>query len=419
MTPFKRILSYFTPVKKGTDASPDPEGLGRSAYRDLTKHGSNVNSDHLPFSQALGTFGVYDRPPPPGSIVVGIPANQADGYIFPLGILSGIHDSSSAGQQLGHLQKAAEQELNIRIPPNVQSVLESNETGIEKWTKRIMEKGIQFKQSLLNGLPSDNTSYELAGMDIEPISAIQGAKDAGIMAMTSEKLSLAGFSTFNLAEILNQLIDLDIGNMTTSMAMTLRNAATLMQQDINAQPSWGAMAGQFVNPATVLVDARNRMNAATSSVEVMDVIRGIQTTNYSPEEKTITISTPYGEIKQNVSSNGTITQKDTIIQDVISALQSLLGTIEQGASGQPLFSESGTQLTEMAGRFKDIDKQVEMNAFLSQLSDSMNTRKKRGRKDGTVGGNTQASRKQIVDRRSVTAIDGAILSFKPVDRSGV
>jgi hypothetical protein len=179
------------------------------------------------------------------------------------------------------------------------------------------------------------------------------------------------------------------------------------------------MAGQFVNPATVLVDARNRMNAATSSVEVMDVIRGIQTTNYSPEEKTITISTPYGEIKQNVSSNGTITQKDTIIQDVISALQSLLGTIEQGASGQPLFSESGTQLTEMAGRFKDIDKQVEMNAFLSQLSDSMNTRKKRGRKDGTVGGNTQASRKQIVDRRTVTAIDGAILSFKPVDRSGV
>jgi hypothetical protein len=87
MTPFKRILSYFTPVKKGTDASPDPEGLGRSAYRDLTKHGSNVNSDHLPFSQALGTFGVYDRPPPPGSIVVGIPANQADGYIFPHGFL--------------------------------------------------------------------------------------------------------------------------------------------------------------------------------------------------------------------------------------------------------------------------------------------------------------------------------------------
>lgn len=418
MFQFKQLFSFLTPQKKGTDKQPDPMKVGRAAYRKITSHGTDVNSDHLPFSQALGQFGWFPRPAPPGSIVVGIPAGNADGYVFPLGMLSGIFDGSQYDKALDSLKDAGNLELNINIPPNITSKLEENASGLSKWTKEIQEKGQNFKQNLLHGLPNDNTAYALMGNQLAPMRGITTGVDQAITSLSAANIALAGLQFLDIGNILNQL---DISSLTTSMQATINNATLLLQQDINStQPEWGAMSGIPVNLNGLVAQLQSTLDKATNEVEVLDLINVIQSNGFgeSNSNTTITISTPFGELRQNVSSSGIVYHLDNDFQNIINTLQSIVGQIEQGANGKKLFSEEGTQMHEITGRMTDLDKQLDIHNFLKDLSNQFNDKKKRGRVKGTKGGNTQACHKQVVEKKEATMINNDVLSFIPVDRSG-
>lgn len=413
MIQFKQLFSFLTPQKKGTDKHPDPMKVGRAAYKKITSHGKDVNPDHLPFSQAIGQFGWFTRPNPPGSIVVGIPAGNADGYVFPLGMLTGIFDGSQYDKALDTLKEAGEIELNIKIPPNLTTKLETNITGISKWTKEIEEKGEKFKSALLKGLPNDNTAYELLGNQLKPLTGIQTGLDQAITALDSNKITAAGMQFLDVMSLLSKL---DINGLSTSSQTTLNNATKLLQEDkSSAQPEWGAMAGTPININGLVQTLQKMMDSVLKETDVLSVL-GEMTSNTAQSNTTITITTPFGTLSQNVSSEGVVYNLDDTLEKMLGGLQDILQNIGQGSNGQTLFSKEGTQFTEIAGRLKDLEKQLNIHNFFKDLTDDFNEKKKRGRTAGTKAGNVQACRKQVIEKREVVMINGQKLTFRPIEK---
>lgn len=415
-------LEYFI-VEGGHDDDPDPQEAGRVRLRNMAKHGRDVKTEHLPFSQMISPTGTtaFNRPPQPGSIVVGYTPRGAGatGYSHILGIVHGIHkkDASIPGNdRLPFLDIARDMESKINIPPDIQNMIGANRSGIERMEKELKEKGQHFKQALLLGLQSHGAEYALAGIRNTPLKQISTALEAGTSILNSGMLSGLASTALNMSSILNNL---DLQSLSSELQTTAQNFFGMLQSDIvSGHPDIGAMFGNQVDMTQMISNIQDALKSVSSHDELVSTLRNIQSPEFIAaaqeglDQLEIEIETAFGTLKQKLNVNGEIEDiASDIIQSLLSAFSSLIGSIESGGPGKKLFTETGTAMKELADRMTDISKATEITRFMERLSNANNSHKKRGREDGSSATGTTLD--ILYNIKSLATRNGFDIGFTP------
>lgn len=414
-------MRYYL-VEGGHDQDPDPEQAGRVRVRDLGRHGPDVKTDHLPFTQLSSPAGgngqnEFNRPPPPGSIVVGYSPRGSEhtGYIHVMGILHGIQQPGigvPGNVKLPFLETAKNMEAikNI-IPPDIEKDLESNRTGIEKTLSVIKEKGNPFKQSLLDNLPSHGAIFALTGVKNAPLEQITTALSQHSEMLTSGKLGgLPG--SLDLKSVMGNL---NMGNMDSKMKGAATSFLSQIQNDkITLQPPEGAMFGKQVNAGQLASKMQGVLDSAGNVGELLDGLKSsvsigsLAGTLQGMTGTTIDVETAFGTIKQTINPDGSSSNEENDnIQKLIQLFLSLLGSILNG--GKTLFEQSGTPLNELAGRLEPgIESKIK--TIIENTSNS-NSKKQRGRIPQSLPNVTDLD---IAENKLYTTLKNQIINFIPV-----
>jgi hypothetical protein len=415
-------------VEGGHDQDPDPEQAGRVRLRKMGAHGAGVQTSHLPFSQlASPTSGTghneFNRPPPPGTIVLGHDAGDQVGYAFAFGIPHGIHEEGASipgNAVLPFLPAAKKMAAKyVSIPTDMENKNFDNRTGIQKFTTELKEKQQDFMQALTNGVPGHGATFALSGIRNTPLQKITTALDQAGTAMDPSKLAGLGQS-FDLGSLMGGM-DLGGLGLPSGLQGGLSNAMNLLpQMKGGASPEWGSMLGNMVDPSSALSAITSKLSGVTSNGGLQDALKDMQSNDFisslaSQAQNVISSPTAFGNISQTITGAGQSIPDMGGIGDILKSFISMLSGILQGGPGKTLFSQQGTQLPEMLGRMKDVAKQENMSQFLEQLSNK-NKAKQNGRVKGTAGGNDQVSRAVVIERAQAVYADlGLDVKFKPSD----
>lgn len=401
-------MRYFL-VEGGHDADPDPEKAGRVRVRDLSKHGENVLTEHLPFSQVLSTPGddggmAFNRPPQPGTVVVGFAPEGAGqtGYAHVVGIPHGVHKEESGIEgniSLPFIKRAKEFKSKINVPPQIKSILSDNRTGISKWTKIFEERGTSFSQSLVSEIPSHGASFELAGLRNTPLKQISTALDTVHNVMNSDKLASLPGSSFNIGSLLSSLsssvnssLSNNSGGANILGALGSFTANSPVEQN-DAQPAEGAMLGNRVDPSAMLSQLQSLLSGASNSGQILSALKNIQSPASMASslsglgDITSTIPTAFGDIIQKISPSGEITNiLGSGVQDLIQSFLSKIAGIPGAGQGKPLFGESGTPIQSLIERMLNGSRGSELTSFLGRLTSGENLAKLAMRETGNTNG---------------------------------
>lgn len=383
-------------IEGGGDKDPDPEEAGRVRVRDLGRHGKDVKTEHLPFSQMLSpsTERGFSRPPQEGTVVAYFVPRGAEqtGYVHVLGVPQGKAESSPSipgNEALPFIETAKAIEAAIKIPPNLKNVFESNRTGIEQLKKEVEEKGEKFKQKLLDGIVTSGAEFDLSGLRNTPLQSIATALESGTNILSSSKLAGLASTAMNFGSIAGSL---DLSGLDKSLQGTVNSFFSMLQSDDSStQPPSGAMWGNQVDMTSVINKVQGDLQGITNRKDLMSVLKGVTKSSYitdcSGDDKiSIEVTTPFGNVTQEIGCDGTVTNSGMeIIEQLIQALQSLLGSVLSGGNGRKLFTEEGTPIKEIVDRMTDEGKARELTEFLQNLTDQ-NESKRRGRTEGNNSG---------------------------------
>lgn len=375
-------------IEGGSDKDPDPAQAGRVRIRDISRHGPLVKTEDLPFSQMLspatGTGGFeFNRPPLPGTMVFYYVPEGAEntGYAFPIGIPHGVDsggDGIPGNYNIPNLGKAVETLMNL--PPEIQGILESNRSGLQKLTKKLQEFDSKVKLELLQNLPSHGASFLSAGLRNTPLQNIATALESFDQVLNSGMLSGMGTSTFSLGNLFSDmspnLIDNLMKALPSELGNGLSNLLNLMPKETGIlTPPSGASIGNQINPTVFFTNAVSQLQNVTNFGELSTVLQSLSNPSNSGLDQLPnlinTIKTPFGDLIQMISPLGEITNQ---LSDSFQSLEKIFSNLVSGISGvkfQTLLSPEGTPFSDLINRF-DSSTASTLNAKLQNFSQEIN-----------------------------------------------
>jgi len=375
-------------IEGGHDGDPDPEQAGRVRVRDIARHGPLVKTEDLPFSQLLsppsGTGGFeFNRPPLPGTMVFYYIPEGAEntGYAFPLGIPHGI-DSGGEGIpgnfSIPNVGKTIETLMNL--PPEVQGILESNRSGLQKLTKKIQEAESKVKLELLQNLPSHGAMFLSAGLRNTPLQSIATAIESFDQVLNSDTVGNLGTQTFSLGNLFSDMPSGLLNNLLQALPAELGNSLSNFisvlpkETGVMIPPSGSSIGGQ-INPLTFFENAVSMLQNVTSFGELTSVLQSLSDPTNSGLDQlgnlTNTIKTPFGDLIQMISPLGEITNN---YSDSYNSLEQIFTSLVSNISGvkfQTLLSQEGTAFSELINRF-DSKTASDLNSKLQNFSQDIN-----------------------------------------------
>lgn len=388
------MLTFYV-VVGGHDSDPDPVEGSRIRVRNLALHGPNVKDEHLPFVQMLSAdnsgSSSFQRPPPPGTIVVGFTPKGAEqtGYVFPLGVLNGIYSDKTGvpgNTILPFLKKARGKKLDIRLPPDVQNKTEENRSGIEKLTREIKEKGEKFALQIYDELQSHGAMPDYAGIRNVPLQNITTALDKGISVLTSQILSQLPTEVFNLGSILGQIQ----GMLPSNLQTAVNNLMKILPNDLaGSLPAMGSSLGNQVNPIKLLELIQDDIENIKNIHDLLNLIRKLSNSSTwssslsDLDNISFNIDSIFGEIKMILKPDGSLEQ---VINDVLEQVKQVFSSSIQSIPGatqtKTMFTDDGEKITELIERLVDQDKVQELQRAVEKQKSETNEAKKRARETG-------------------------------------
>jgi hypothetical protein len=382
-------------IEGGNDSDPDPERTGRVRLRDISRHGKNVKTEHLPWSQLLSNpqgqgQNEFNRPPDPGQIVLCLVPRGAGttGYKHVIGIpiTKEMADAAIPGNQSfpwAGLEDFKQKKLKINVPPNIKLTQEDG-----KSIYQIQEKGEKFFRALTDELPGHMASKPFQNNAGRQLKSIPTALQEAQSILDSDALSSLPGSNFSLSNLFDMIPQEAKDAMPENIQTALSNMMVLSSSsDDSGGASSGVNTGYRVNDEVFSenlgkifgnVKTYAQLEDAISSVHEGSEIAGLE----SLEGITRKLMGPFGEITQNIDSQGGMSFD--IPEAVKQAQESFSGLMSGiNAGGSNLFGSDTKIPNDMLSRFP-LETQSQFKEMLEKVSPSKND--KRGRIHNTVSG---------------------------------
>lgn len=421
----KKQLGYYI-IEGGHDADPDPQQAGRVRARRMGEHGKNVKTKDLPFSQFAKSSSLdFNRPPAPGTIMVGFVPNGADqtGYAHLLGTLTGVHEngiSAPGNEVLPFLDQAKAMISKINLPPEIKALTEGNRTGIEQFKKQIQETGEKFKQAALQELPSNGAIFAMTGLRNVPLKNISTALDEAMNAMSSAKLSGLLSSVADLSSLISSI---DLSALPQNLQDSVKNFAANSIRDIGgASPSGGFSLGHQVDPASFVKAAAELLKDVKDKGTLFQALQKLQSSSFMNDSLAnlgkieVEVDSIFGAVRQTIDASGNI---ENITNDVIDSLKGSFDALLQAIPGadiaKPFFENSGTAINSLIERINDPAIAKELKDTVEQVSSTINSAKDAARTLNNSNGKGTVS-EMIYSAKQYIARDGRSVPFRPIQR---
>ena len=387
-------------VEGGDQSDPDPQALGRVRVRETSVHGPHVKTNHLRFIQHVSPAGAgqYTTPRPerPGQDVHIL--KTIDGYAYVLGIAAGI-GAVNAGNfdslvyQIGDSIKKG---TGMNIPPNIENSSESNETGLAKMTKEIVEKGEEDRHELYRGLPSHGASPSMSGLISNPVRQVSTAQTTLGTVLNSTILGQLPGTPFSLGNLLNLLTDDQknelLNNFPPDLRLSFSNLMALKQTETNSSSLPGNfMLGGMVNPDTFIPNMITSLKNVTNFGELDATMHQLTASSLESsaldglENLVSTVIGLFGEFSQTISPDGTF---NTTFSHTFSLLQNLFTSTTSSipaADGRNYMFGNDTQMTTMMERLNTNDNIKTTKRNLEKKHPDQNSKRRELTLGGTAG----------------------------------
>jgi hypothetical protein len=400
-------------VVGGDDKDPDPTESGGVRVYIPGEYGPSVKRTHLPMSRVL-TMGTqegvtkFNPPPERGSAVMcmKMPGQAGTGHLVVLGVVpNDINNDDTVPGNLSLISflpvinQAILHKVNILIPPNI---VEKNKRGAQ--IRVPVEKGVKHSHSLMKGIPSTGTLYNLLGYPIPQVHNISTAIDAFTAIVTKEVGEMLPGTTIDIANLLEILPGTAITELEEIMPEPIWNAfkatINLMQQMTFVETS-GFLTAFRVNEKTYLANAIRLLKDVKNIKDMEIALRRLQfdTSLFGLDEiiETIKIKTPFGEIGLTIIDGVITNLVPKEVADLIKAFLDFLNDPSEFPSvlpdKQPFFGEATKTFVEMLPRLtpKEFEKRKELLEF------------------GV--GNKSDPRKRLNDYQKIVTLGGNILEL--------
>lgn len=338
------------------------EDLGRILYKVWVPalHGKDVDFNHLPFIPAAVPPTLDGAVTSGGALSKGQPVTfykgsgeGANGFGTILGLYQPVINSKRgmANQNLSLAEKfiipLEEKTRNIRLPPNLQKVL--NDKGVE--VIKAIEKG-DFSLSDLFGFATHGALNPIGqGTLIPKTSAIPTAKQKKSNVLTSSMLSKVPGSNFDLGSIFSQIPESVLKDVPTEAKEILSTVTSMLQ---NYTP------GNFGNNGVegTKVDTSSMLSFVTQELPNIKDAQGMISLILNMMKKTGSNSAFTGNIRigadgtVDIGVNKILEQLLSLFTSQLSGFQSSSGTLFDSV---PQFGQMiSRMIPEVDGGIKDV-----------------------------------------------------------------
>ena len=348
----------------------DPNGLGGHKVFVPQLHGHNVKVEHLPWVRYIVPPGSGGASTNYGALdtgqLVSIEKDIGEGGTG-FGTIVGVYqtmqksDPNMPGnvsliKAFAQISEALQRESQINVRPEIEEVMENGAR-----VRRVKEKGIKHRHSLLNGIPSHAASFPLNGTILPQITNVSTGVEATQNILSAATQALLPGAAISINQIFNlmpaELLDEIFGSVPPEIKDAMLNTTALMG-GVTTMSVDGTSSGSKVDPIQFALDAANILKTATTPGGVAAAFGQLvsdKTLGALPTELlNIPIDTPYGPMLQTVDpitgAISNILPPETEL--AVQAFGSLLGSLP-GASGSNIFGDSSSVLGSLGQRLAD------------------------------------------------------------------
>lgn len=355
-----------------SDKQQDPLKLGNIQVWSPTEHSwLGVNPEHLALSPMIRkNQAEFPRPPDPGSLVYCLKTTGRTDAL----VLGNASESVSPSQGTPgninlfmanpFLQEAFARVLNMWPLPDFQEKQSRGAT-----IREVKEKQKQYSHSLLQGLPSQASLYQMAGISQPAVKNIETAKEHFQNILGNSILSQLPGTQMSLGKMMSNLSEKDIREIKEEMDDPNLEAAleSLIFLLPNVEFSGG---GQYITDSKVNEDvymsnAKDLLKQAKSVSDISTVLSRLQVEKelFGLEELQdiqFEVQGPWGNTNYNLTVSGDwILQNSNISNTTATSKTSFQGFMESGspfggsasaASGQNMFGDSAGTIMDQIQR---------------------------------------------------------------------
>lgn len=191
-----------------TDQKADDHSSNQSAYSPID-HGEGVNIEDLTLSSLFNSPTGFMQQMFPGGMDSGTPvimlkeAGELGGIILGQSNTVRKGGQETSGKSLGSANKVSQltgTERDINIAPDIKEV---EENGVK--IRKIVEKGMQHKLDLLDGLPIHGALFDIAGFRLPEIKNVPTAKQTNDQMMSVQNLQQMAGQIMSLGQTIQGL----------------------------------------------------------------------------------------------------------------------------------------------------------------------------------------------------------------------
>lgn len=346
------------------DTQGSQAGGSRIWIADL--YGPDVNPRDIPFSMPLnggsqsGNLATATQLEPGTMVTVDL-LDPKTGFCHITGVMSAVRQQG--GSNMGNMaisnmwEKMANVELGVNIPPKVVETV----VGGAK-VRQIKEKGQRHKYTLMNGLPSHGSVFQLAGMHLPGINGIGTASQPSMMMLSDSILSMLPGVSMSLGGLFDMIAGPILDDLLSFLPPELQaglGSMTTLLQSIEGGTGGGFMTSSRVNPEVFMLNAVGLLKETRNLSDLMSTFTRLQTDTSlfgldTLGSISIPIPTPFGEIGLSIDAFGSMVPDiPDVVKLAMDAHDLLMGAADMFPSalpGQAFFGGNGANVNKMLQR---------------------------------------------------------------------
>lgn len=329
-----------------------------------------VNPEHLALSpQIRKTQSEFPRPPDPGSFVYCLKTTGRSDAVIIGQASDAVNPTTSTAGNMNlymmnpYLQEAYNRVLEMYPLPDYQ---EKKKRGA--LIREVKEKSKQYSHSLLQGLPSQASLYQMAMITQQSVKNIETAKEHFANILGSNILSQLGGSVMSLGKMMGNLSNKDKKKIKEDMPPEVQAALESMAFLLpNIETSGGGFyaTDAKVNEDVFMTNAVDLLSQCRSVSDICAVLSRVQTdtTLYGLEELddiVMEYTTPFGGVTQYISANGDLWVANSNTTNATSNSKSSFSSFMSSSSiaggspssipGENMFGDSAGTMFDMIQR---------------------------------------------------------------------
>lgn len=330
-----------------------------------------VNPEHLALSpQIRKTQSEFPRPPDPGTFVYCLKSTgRSDAVVIGQASESVNPTTSTAGNinlfmMNPYLQEAYNRVLEMYPLPDYK---EQKKRGA--LIREVQEKSKQYSHSLLQGLPSQASLYQMAMITQQSVKNIETAKEHFANILGSGFLNSLPGSIMSLGKMMSNMSNKNKNDIKKDMPNEVQAALESMMFLLpNIETNGGGFysTDAKVNEDVFMSNAIDLLSQCRSVSDICAVLSRVQTDTslYGLDElddMIVEYTTPFGGITQRITANGDLYTANSNTTNTTTSSKSSFSSFMSSAStygGSPSSSPGENMFGDSAGTMFDMIQRV-------------------------------------------------------------